>query len=273
MINNTLDLLGHRNRWAVATVLAYLIALSALLTAIMLAQVVGIFELRGWAEMTASAGGPIVGIALAQYAPPPVRWRIAVASTALYCLGLVVFIAPPLVELIARKPLELSLTRSLAIANMTWVAGPIVGALALACLVKLTTAGTDGFIRARGAALGDARWLDMTEASKLFPADGEVVIGEAYRPDQERSGHQAFDPGKKDTWGSGGRGPLLTYKLNFDSTHMLFFAGSGGYKTTSTVVPTALRYSGSMVVLDPAREVGQLVGPIRSEKPSDTTQV
>ena len=96
MINNTLDLFGHRNRWVVATVLAYFVALSAMLIATLLAQVAGTFELRGWAEITASAGGPIVGIALAQYAPPPVRWRIAVASTALYCLGLVVFIASSL---------------------------------------------------------------------------------------------------------------------------------------------------------------------------------
>jgi type IV secretion system protein VirD4 len=59
------------------------------------------------------------------------------------------------------------------------------------------------------------------------------------------------------------RVPLATFKLNFESTHMLMFAGSGGFKTTSSVVPTALRYSGSMVVLDPACEVATLVQAAR----------
>ena len=165
----------------------------------------------------------------------------------------------------AEKTPQLTWTNVLSTTDITWLAGPIMGALALICLAKIVSNNDEGFTRARGAALGDARWLDMREVSTLFPPDGEVVIGEAYRPDQERTGHDAFDPGNKRTWGGGGRGPLLTYKLNFDSTHMLFFAGSGGFKTTSTVVPTALRYSGSMVVLDPAREVGHLVGPARSK--------
>ena len=145
-------------------------------------------------------------MALTQYAPPPERLRINIASAGLYCFALVVFVLPLVVDLIAQKGPELSWARAVAISDMTWIAGPIIGALALACLIKVVTTGTEGFTRARGAALGDARWLDMKEASKLFPADGEVVIGEAYRPDQERSGHQAFDPGNKETWGSGGRG-------------------------------------------------------------------
>jgi len=39
---------------------------------------------------------------------------------------------------------------------------------------------------------------------------------------------------------------------------MLFFAGSGGFKTTSVVVPTAVKYSGPLVCLDPSSEVAPM---------------
>lgn len=46
--------------------------------------------------------------------------------------------------------------------------------------------------------------------------------------------------------GRGGGLPLLpTSRISIH--HMLFFAGSGGYKTTSNVVPTALRYTGPII--------------------------
>ena len=106
---------------------------------------------------------------------------------------------------------------------------------------------------------GDVAWMSMARAEKLFPETGEIVVGEAYRVDQDSVGKRAFDPKKTTSWGRGGKAKLLGFDLSFDSTHMMFFAGSGGFKTTSTVVPTALRYSGSMVVLDPAIEVGPTV--------------
>jgi type IV secretion system protein VirD4 len=99
----------------------------------------------------------------------------------------------------------------------------------------------------------------MSAAGKLFPADGEIVVGERYRVDKEIVHELPFDPNDSSTWGQGGRAPLLTYKQDFDSTHMLFFAGSGGYKTTSNVVPTALRYTGPLICLDPSTEVAPMV--------------
>ena len=204
MNHELLDLLGHRHRWAVATVLGYLLALSVLMIAALLAQVADIFEPRALANIAATAGAPILGIALTKYAPQPDRLRVAITSAVVYCFSVVAFIAWPVAGVLAQKSPELSWARELARSDMTWLVGPIIGALALACLTKIVTNGTEGFTRARGAALGDARWLCMTEASKLFPPDGEVVIGEAFRPDQERTGHQAFDPGNKHTWGSGG---------------------------------------------------------------------
>lgn len=38
-----------------------------------------------------------------------------------------------------------------------------------------------------------------------------------------------------------------------------FFAGSGGFKTTSVTIPTALKWGGGLVVLDPSSEVAPMV--------------
>ena len=139
------------------------------------------------------------------------------------------------------------------------IAGAIIGFGLCAASARLALPGRDGFRRAKSAVFGDANWMSMSTAAKLFPEDGEIVVGERSRVDQTRVKEIAFDPADRATWGDGGSAPLLTYKLNFDSTHMMFFAGSGGFKTTSAVVPTALRYSGPIVCLDPAGEVAPMV--------------
>ncbi|MEQ1698370.1 MAG: type IV secretory system conjugative DNA transfer family protein [Hyphomicrobiaceae bacterium] len=140
---------------------------------------------------------------------------------------------------------------------------------AVASLGALGLAGLGGFAcwndrsrsmrRSRQSAFGDTKWMSMEEAQSVFPATGDVVVGEAYRVDQESVGQVPLNPKDKTSWGKGGKAQILGFDLDFDSTHMMFFAGSGGFKTTSTVVPTALRFSGSMVVLDPAAEIGPLV--------------
>jgi type IV secretion system protein VirD4 len=138
--------------------------------------------------------------------------------------------------------------------------------LGLTCgglLIKAAYEGDENVKRPWDQVLGAARWMTMREARKQFPASGYVVVGEAYRPDLERRGTDEFIPTDKRTWGQGGKADILAYDMSFDSTHMLFFAGSGGYKTTSTVIPTARRYPGSMVVLDPAQEIGDMVAPVR----------
>lgn len=142
--------------------------------------------------------------------------------------------------------------------------GGATAALLIALLLKRTVGSTIDFQGIAQGSFGDARWTSVETIHQLLPPDGEVVIGECARPDLENAiAGVAFDPKVKATWGQGGRAPLATFKLNFDSTHMLMFAGSGGFKTTSSVVPTALRYPGSMVVLDPACEVAALVQAAR----------
>ncbi|PRA80182.1 Ti-type conjugative transfer system protein TraG [Ochrobactrum sp. MYb29] len=135
------------------------------------------------------------------------------------------------------------------------VAGGILGFAACAFAARLSLGKTQTVKRAKKASFGDADWMPMKLAAELLPADGEVVIGERYRVDEDTVRNIQFKPSDKTTWGQGGKSPLLTYNLDFDSTHMLFFAGSGGFKTTSNVIPTALRYSGPIVCLDPSTEV------------------
>lgn len=141
-----------------------------------------------------------------------------------------------------------------------------VGFVIVAISARLSVVVSDSVKRARRATFGDADWLTMSAAGKLFPPDGEIVVGERYRVDRETIRDIPFDPADPSTWGSGGTAPLLTYRQDFDSTHMLFFAGSGGFKTTSNVVPTALRYTGPLICLDPSTEVAPMVVEHRRAK-------
>ncbi|WP_208436174.1 Ti-type conjugative transfer system protein TraG [Bartonella phoceensis] len=139
------------------------------------------------------------------------------------------------------------------------VFGIVIG-MALLIIQFITTAPrTNKVKRAKKGIFGDASWMNLREAAKIFPANGQIVVGERYRVDQDSVCNIPFAPGNKTTWGKGGKAPLLTFNLDFGSTHMIFFAGSGGYKTTSTVIPTCLQYPGSIVCLDPSTEVAPMV--------------
>ncbi|MBB4194530.1 type IV secretion system protein VirD4 [Rhizobium aethiopicum] len=149
--------------------------------------------------------------------------------------------------------------RALSYLDMVAVIAAVAGFMAVAMSARISVVVPDEIKRARRGIFGDADWLPMTAAGKLFPPDGEIVVGERYRVDKEIIHALPFDVNDRSTWGQGGKAPLLTYRQDFDSTHMLFFAGSGGYKTTSNVVPTALRYTGPMICLDPSTEVAPMV--------------
>lgn len=110
---------------------------------------------------------------------------------------------------------------------------------------------------------GDSDWMDAATAKTIFPASGGIVVGEAYRPDKDSVAGVNFDPRRKETWGRGGGAPLLCFDAGFGSTHGLVFAGSGGFKTTSVVIPTALKFKGSLIVLDPSTEIAPMVSEHR----------
>lgn len=114
-------------------------------------------------------------------------------------------------------------------------------------------------MRGRRAVHGDADWMKMQEAGATFPEAGGIVIGERYRVDRDSTAASAFRPDSPDTWGAGGRAPLLCFDGNFGSSHGIVLAGSGGFKTTSVTIPTALKWGGGLVVLDPSSEVAPMV--------------
>ncbi|ENN85569.1 TraG conjugal transfer protein [Rhizobium freirei PRF 81] len=204
--------------------------------------------------------GPLAGL-LAVWAMPLHRRRPIAMASLLCFMAVVGFyglreygrLAPSVERSIVTWDYALSYL------DMVVVIGALCGFMAVAVSARISTVVPEQVKRARRATLGDADWLSMSAARKLFPADGEIVVGERYRVDKEIVHELPFDPNDPSTWGQGGKAPLLTYRQDFDSTHMLFFAGSGGYKTTSNVVPTALRYTGPLICLDPSTEVAPMV--------------
>ena len=112
---------------------------------------------------------------------------------------------------------------------------------------------------------GDARWMGLAEAARMFPPTGGIVVGERHRPDLDGAG-RPFRAGDPSTWGRGGTAPLLAFDGAFGSGHGLAFAGSGGFKTTSVTIPTALRWGAGLVVLDPSNEVAPMVAEHRRRR-------
>lgn len=114
-------------------------------------------------------------------------------------------------------------------------------------------------VRGKRAIHGESYWMGIAAARRLFPETGGIVIGEASRVDKDACADRAFRADEPATWGAGGNSPLLCFDGSFGSSHGLVFAGSGGFKTTSVTVPTALKWGGGLVALDPSNEVAPMV--------------
>ncbi|WP_375673360.1 type IV secretory system conjugative DNA transfer family protein, partial [Bartonella sp. CL25QHWL] len=158
--------------------------------------------------------------------------------------------------------------------NMTWADvlpffdrmvlwGVVIGVVILGYTMNLSLPKKLPSKKLKNTIFGGAQWMNMKKLESIFPSDGEIIVGERYRVDEDIVTDVLFDSQDKTTWGKGGTQPLLTYKQNFSSPHMLFFAGSGGYKTTSNVIPTCLKYSGPLVVFDPSTEIAPMVKKTR----------
>ncbi|KQW26344.1 conjugal transfer protein TraG [Rhizobium sp. Root274] len=119
-------------------------------------------------------------------------------------------------------------------------------------------------IRGKQALHGEADWMKLADAEKLFSQTGGIVIGERYRVDRDSVAERSFRADNSETWGSGGKSPLLCFDGSFGSSHGIVFAGSGGFKTTSVTIPTALKWGGSLIVLDPSNEVAPMVSAHRT---------
>ncbi|MBD8689519.1 MULTISPECIES: Ti-type conjugative transfer system protein TraG [unclassified Rhizobium] len=144
-------------------------------------------------------------------------------------------------------------------------------ALMCACFaIRVVLMGNAAFARpepkrvhGKRALHGEADWMKLTEAAKLFAENGGIVIGEHYRVDEDSVGARAFRADSAETWGAGGKSPLLCFDGSFGSSHGIVFAGSGGFKTTSVTIPTALKWGGTLIVLDPSNEVAPMVSAHR----------
>lgn len=139
------------------------------------------------------------------------------------------------------------------------VVGPRLRRPLLGGMVKSPRAVTDNH--------GRAAWLSMARARQRFPGahaiHGGVVVGEAYRVDQDKVAAQRFDPENPKTWGQGGKAPLLIDPCQEGPTHSLVVIGSGGFKTT-TAASTLLYWTGAAVVLDPAGEIAPMLRDARA---------
>lgn len=144
--------------------------------------------------------------------------------------------------------------------------GAILVAIAGAFSLRVAVRGDAAFatstprrISGKRAIYGEANWMTLNDAKRLFPNTGGIVVGEGYRVDKDSIADRGFRVDDEQTWGVGGRTPLLCFDASFGSTHGLVFAGSGGFKTTSVTIPTALKWGGGLVALDPSNEVAPMV--------------
>ncbi len=165
---------------------------------------------------------------------------------------------------------EASQAQSLQFHRLDFEPAALVGALAAllssAFALRVAMIGNAAFpkptpkrVRGKRAIYGDAEWMKLSLAKRLFPEVAGIVIGEGYRVDEDSVAAIPFRADKRETWGAAGRSPLLCFDGSFGSSHGIVFAGSGGFKTTSVTVPTALKWGKTLVVLDPSNEVAPMV--------------
>jgi type IV secretion system protein VirD4 len=89
-------------------------------------------------------------------------------------------------------------------------------------------------VRGKRALHGEADWMKLSDAGRLFGDSGGIVVGERYRVDKDVVAAMPFRSDQPETWGAGGKAPLLCFDGSFGSSHGIVFAGSGGFKTTSS---------------------------------------
>ena len=144
--------------------------------------------------------------------------------------------------------------------------GPAVKRSPLAALLDQRRGGPAKPVRGASDNHGHADWLSIKMGRQLYPgpnpAYGGIVVGEAYRVDQDTVAGVMFDSRDKATWGQGGKAPLLIDPCDQGPTHSLLFAGAGSFKSTSAVT-TLLAWTGSAVVLDPSCELGPMLARAR----------
>src|SRR3546814_11013282 len=111
--------------------------------------------------------------------------------------------------------------------------------------------------------------MPISEARKRLPNEPGIVVGEAYRVDQDELAKRPFNPKDRRSWGKGGSAHLLEYQCDTSSTHGLVFAGAGGFKSPSIAVPTPVRWPHPIITLDPSNDLAPLTLPALQKIPPD----
>ena len=90
----------------------------------------------------------------------------------------------------------------------------LIGVFAVRVAIKGNAAFTQGRptrVSGKRAVHGDAAWMSMLEAGKLFSNAGGIVVGERYRVDRASVAAMAFRTDRTQSWGSGGTSPRLCF--------------------------------------------------------------
>ncbi len=253
-------------------------------TALMLATVFGLTGIEQWTHSFGSTPEARlmlgrVGIALPYAAATAIgviflfaaRGAVAIRSMG---VGVLIGAAALVAAAVARESIRLSGLSDSVPAGASLInyidpataVGAMLAAVAGVFALRVAMRGNAAFapaaprrIHGKRSIHGDAAWMAINDAKRLFPHGGGIVLGEAYRVDKDTVADRSFRSDDRQTWGLGGKSPLLCFNASFGSTHGLVFAGSGGFKTTSVTVPTALKWGGSLVALDPSNEVAPMV--------------
>ena len=230
---------------------------------------------RAWPAASLLGPAILMMVAVAAYRARLFGRLMGVAGIIGMAVATVVTVRPEAARLAALFGQGYAADDVLRTANASFVVAGLFGVVVviagMAAMIRPFPVGSRNgplLLRARSDNFGHAAWLSMRDAQKLFPgpdpAYGGIVIGEAYRVDEDtRAGRGGFDPREPRTWGRGGTAPLLVDPCHTGPTHALVLAGSGGFKTTSVGIPTLLAWTGSTVVLDPSREIGPMLTDYR----------
>lgn len=206
--------------------------------------IIALFASAGSASIRAAGWGAVVGsLGTVLIAAAREAWRLSAFAD--------------------KVPIDQSVFTNLDPATMVGAAGALMaGCFAL----RVALIGNAAFVRpqpkritGKRALHGEADWMTLSKAGKIFSEAGGIIIGERYRVDHDGTATCGFRADDRDSWGRGGKAPLLCFDGSFGSSHGIVFAGSGGFKTTSVTVPTALRWGGTLIVLDPSNEVAPMV--------------
>ncbi|MGY4346621.1 hypothetical protein ACVWXM_003088 [Bradyrhizobium sp. GM7.3] len=108
--------------------------------------------------------------------------------------------------------------RLVAYADPSTIIGATIASLVAVFGLRVAIRGNAAFaaaeprrIRGRRAIHGESDWMTMIEAARLFPEAGGIVVGERYRVDRDAVADQSFRADDVETWGAGGKSPLLCF--------------------------------------------------------------